>query len=177
VRTRDGPLPRREGKRQASDRSRSQEKVAASGRSERRPPRLAMDGARHAGAAGMARAQEHPAHGSPYRACAGPVQELLALIRLRSATWKRAGSLLSFQFALLCQSPGFTPTASDGTNPDLPRQAYCETPSADRQIRYLPKAAMNPKIAIITRSRARMTPEMLISHGATESSRLSRQVT
>jgi integrase len=29
---------------------------------------------------------------SLYRACTGPVQELLALIRLRSATWKRAGS-------------------------------------------------------------------------------------
>ena len=37
---------------------------------------------RHAGAAGLARAQEHPAHGALHRAGAGSVQGLLALIRL-----------------------------------------------------------------------------------------------
>src|SRR5262249_53349412 len=47
---------------------------------------------RHTGAAGLARPQEHPAHGALHRAVAASVQGLLALIGLRSATWKRAGS-------------------------------------------------------------------------------------
>src|SRR5262245_41776097 len=34
---------------------------------------------RHTGATGLARAQEHPAHGALHRTCAGQVQELLAI--------------------------------------------------------------------------------------------------
>src|SRR5262245_64586062 len=41
--------------------------------------RLGERGPRHTGPSGLARAQEHPAHGALYRAGAGSVQELLAM--------------------------------------------------------------------------------------------------
>src|SRR5262249_55193990 len=50
---------------------------------------------RHAGATGLARTQEHPAHGAPHRAVAASVQGLLAIIvgrgELRSPLKPRAG--------------------------------------------------------------------------------------
>jgi integrase len=43
------------------------------------PTLLGQRGPRHTGATGLARAQEHPAHGALYRAVAASVQGLLAI--------------------------------------------------------------------------------------------------